>query len=159
MRIYPFKKKKVAGSEKWYEKISFTYSGSLSNSISTKESELLGKSLVKDCNSEMEQLEESLIGMPTAIYELNFKLMIASMEVCYSKLHSNTERINEIDAWLSTTRKELTKQVIRLQEGEAENFNLYSYMHQIFGPEVLDIFDMAYDPEREHKVRSGDIIE
>jgi len=52
-RIYPFKKKKVAGSEKWYEKISFTYSGSLSNSISTKESQLLDKSLVKDWRNGM----------------------------------------------------------------------------------------------------------
>ena len=47
-RIYPFKKKKARGEEKWYEKISFTYSGSLSNSITSKESEILEKSLVKD---------------------------------------------------------------------------------------------------------------
>ena len=52
-RVYPFKKKKVAGTEKWYEKISFTYSGSLSNSISTKEQELLDKSLVKDWRNGM----------------------------------------------------------------------------------------------------------
>ena len=44
-RIYPFKRKKVAGADKWYEKISFTYSGSLSNSISCKEQELMDKSL------------------------------------------------------------------------------------------------------------------
>ena len=47
-RIYPFKKKKARGEEKWYEKISFTYTGSLSNSISTKESELFEKNIFKD---------------------------------------------------------------------------------------------------------------
>ena len=52
-RVYPFKKKKVAGSEKWYEKISFTYSGSLSNSITSKEDVLLEKSLVKDWRNGM----------------------------------------------------------------------------------------------------------
>lgn len=52
-RVYPFKRKKVAGSEKWYEKISFTYSGSLSNSISCKEDEFLGKSLVRDWRNGM----------------------------------------------------------------------------------------------------------
>ena len=52
-RIYPFKRKKVAGSERWYEKISFTYSGALSNSITSKESELLDKSLVKDWRNGM----------------------------------------------------------------------------------------------------------
>lgn len=50
-RVYPFKRKKVAGSERWYEKISFSYSGSLSNSISSKENELLDKSLVRDWNN------------------------------------------------------------------------------------------------------------
>ena len=50
-RIYPFKRKKVAGKDKWYEKISFTYSGSLSNSISCKENELMNKSLVRDWNN------------------------------------------------------------------------------------------------------------
>ena len=52
-RVYPFKRKKVAGSERWYEKISFTYSGSLSNSITSKENELLDKSLVRDWNNGM----------------------------------------------------------------------------------------------------------
>ena len=52
-RIYPFKRKKVAGKDKWYEKISFTYSGSLSNSITTKESEFFDKSLVKDWRNGM----------------------------------------------------------------------------------------------------------
>ena len=47
-RIYPFKKKKARGEEKWYEKISFTYTGSLSNSITAKESEILEKNLIKD---------------------------------------------------------------------------------------------------------------
>ena len=47
-RIYPFKKKKARGEEKWYEKISFTYSGSLSNSITAKESEILNQNIFKD---------------------------------------------------------------------------------------------------------------
>ena len=52
-RFYPFKRKKVAGSEHWYEKISLTYTGSLSNSITCKESELMGTSLVRDWNNGM----------------------------------------------------------------------------------------------------------
>ena len=42
-RIYPFKRKKAMGEEKWYEKISFTYTGSMSNSITAKESEIMQK--------------------------------------------------------------------------------------------------------------------
>lgn len=52
-RVYPFKRKKVVGKEKWYEKISFTYSGSLSNSINAKESELLEKDIIRDWRNGM----------------------------------------------------------------------------------------------------------
>jgi len=114
------------------------------------------KRLIGDCNSQIEDIEDQLIGMPKEIYNLNYKLMVETMSICYEKLHRNTDEINEIDNWLKETRIELKKQVIKLQEGELENFNLYSYMHQIFGPEVVDIFDMSYDPERNHKIRTLD---
>jgi hypothetical protein len=52
-RIYPFKRKKVAGDERWYEKIAFTYTGTLSNSITSKENEILHKNLVYDWKNGM----------------------------------------------------------------------------------------------------------
>lgn len=45
---YPFKRKKRAGDERWYEKISLSYSGQLSNSISTKEDKVFKSNLVQD---------------------------------------------------------------------------------------------------------------
>ena len=45
---YPFKRKKKVGEDRWYEKISFTYTGHLENRISTKEEKLMKSSLSKD---------------------------------------------------------------------------------------------------------------
>lgn len=45
---YPFKRKKRAGDERWYEKISLSYSGQMSNSISTKEDKVFDSNLVRD---------------------------------------------------------------------------------------------------------------
>lgn len=45
---YPFKRKKRMGEERWYEKISLSYSGQLSNSIRTKENKVFESNLVKD---------------------------------------------------------------------------------------------------------------
>ena len=45
---YPFKKKKRAGEERWYEKISLSYNGQMSNSISTKEDKVFKSNLIKD---------------------------------------------------------------------------------------------------------------
>ena len=47
-RFYPFKRKHVVGDERWYEKISMSYTGQLSNRIDTKEDKLLHSNLVKD---------------------------------------------------------------------------------------------------------------
>lgn len=52
-RIYPFKRKKAAGDERWYEKISFSYTGTLSNSINTQESMLFKSNLIKDWTNGM----------------------------------------------------------------------------------------------------------
>ena len=47
-RFYPFKRKKMVGKERWYEKIAMSYTGNLSNSINTKENLLFKSSLIKD---------------------------------------------------------------------------------------------------------------
>ena len=52
-RFYPFKRKHAAGKERWYEKISMSYTGQLSNSISTKEDMLMNSSLLKDWRNGM----------------------------------------------------------------------------------------------------------
>lgn len=52
-RFNPFKRKKMVGKERWYEKIAMSYTGTLSNSISTKEDKLLHSSLVKDWRNGM----------------------------------------------------------------------------------------------------------
>lgn len=39
-RLFPFKRKKAAGAERWYEKISVSYTGRLTNSIRTKDDRL-----------------------------------------------------------------------------------------------------------------------
>ena len=68
------------------------------------------------------------------------------MECCYSQIQNNTKEINEISEWITTIRKELKKKVIRKQEGEMRNQALYSYMHTIFGADVIEIFDLKYHP-------------
>jgi flagellar biosynthesis component FlhA len=115
--------------------------------------------LINECNDKLKGYDDELLDLSREIYEVDYNLMIETMKVCYETLHDNTEYIKGLDEWISKVRVELKKNVIRLQEAEMENYNLYSYMHQIFGPEVIDIFDIKYDPNRRHPVRrplSGD---
>ena len=52
-RFNPFKRKKMVGKERWYEKIAVSYSGTLTNSINTKENLLFKSSLLKDWRNGM----------------------------------------------------------------------------------------------------------
>lgn len=52
-RLYPFKRKRKVGKDRWYEKIALTYTGTLSNSISTKEDQLFKSNLIKDWKNGM----------------------------------------------------------------------------------------------------------
>ncbi len=47
-RFYPFKRKHAAGKERWYEKISMSYTGHISNSFNGKEKELMDSKLTRD---------------------------------------------------------------------------------------------------------------
>ncbi len=47
---------------------------------------------------------------------------------------------------MAKIRIELKKNVVRKQEYEISNQEIYSYMHDIFGAEVVDLFDMKYNP-------------
>ena len=53
-RRFPFKRKKAVGAERWYEKISFQYTGRLTNSIKTKDNLLFKSNLIKDWKNAMQ---------------------------------------------------------------------------------------------------------
>ncbi len=110
---------------------------------------------INTCNEKIDAYQEELVDLPKEIQEVNFELMLATMEVCYDEMAENTEKIKEISAWISEVRIELKKNIVRKQEAEFKNQQVYAYMHDIFGAEVINIFDMKYDPSSEHVVMKG----
>lgn len=109
------------------------------------------KRLIEECNEKMDAYEEELVELPRQINQLNNQLMLITMDVCYRKLQQNTKELSEIEEWISGIRRELKKKVVRKQEKEAVINKLYAYMHDIFGAEVIELFDMQYDPEEKYR--------
>ena len=46
-RVYPFRRKEAVGKQRWYEKISFTYTGTLGNNVKVKERDLFTDRMFK----------------------------------------------------------------------------------------------------------------
>lgn len=104
------------------------------------------KRLIEECNEKMEVCEDELLELPATIHRLNHELMVHTMEMCYYVLKKNEKEIIDIAAWINQVRVELKKNIVRKQEKEVANQTLYSFMHDILGPHVIEIFDMQYNP-------------
>lgn len=108
------------------------------------------KTKVEECNELLESRQDELLDLPKQIDQANFQLMLATMDCCYDTMKENTEEIREITQWVSEIRVELKKKLVRKQEMEQRNHAIYSYMHDVFGAEVIDIFDLQYNPDEQN---------
>lgn len=52
-QVYPFKRRRAVGDEKWYEKIKLSYSGQFNNSLTAQQDVFFKKSLIKDWRNGM----------------------------------------------------------------------------------------------------------
>lgn len=105
------------------------------------------KTLIEECNTKIDEKQDEILDLPAQIDEVNFELMIRTMDICYRTMSDNAAEIEKIAEWIAKIRIELKKNVIRKQEREWLNQEMYAYMHDIFGPEVIEIFDMTYNPD------------
>ncbi len=107
------------------------------------------KRLIDEINVKMEEAEDQLLDIPRSLDEANKMLMIYSMDLCYKKLRTNAAEIEEIGTWIKRIRVELKKNIIIKQADEQKNEEIYTYMHAILGPKMLDVFDLKYEEDGE----------
>ena len=128
-RFYPFKRKKMAGKERWYEKISMSYTGQLSNSINTKEDKLLHSSLSRDWRNGM-QHSIPISGNFTLFNYLNINPSINITDRMY---------LNKINrSWDDVAQKEVTDTIDGF-------YNIYNWSMSVSASTKLYIF---YTPWR-----------
>lgn len=116
------------------------------------------KRLIEECNEKLEEMRDSSLDIPREIDEVNYELMLETMELCYKRLEENRKEIEYYNEWIQNTREELKENILKKQDRETETYSLYSYMHNIFGREVIDVFDMHYNPEEYRPKKKGEYI-
>lgn len=101
--------------------------------------------LIDEINTNIQNYEDELLEIPHDINAANNELMAATMEFSYKALTDNTNEIRQIATWIQKIRKELKIKIINKQNREIMNKLMYSYMHDIFGANVIEIFDLKYE--------------
>lgn len=110
------------------------------------------RKLIEECNEKLAAYQDELLELPKQIDQLNIRLMLITMEYCYGTMRENTEQIQEISQWVTEIRIELKKRLVKKQELEQKNHAIYSYLHDLFGADIVDMFDLQYNPEEQHPV-------
>lgn len=105
------------------------------------------KRLIEECNDKLAEYSDEMLDLPREIDAVNKELMLATMEVCYRDIKSNAVELEEITKWINNMRIELKKNVVRKEEMQRRNNDLYVYMHDIFGADVIELFDMKFKKE------------
>lgn len=138
-RFYPFRRKHQAGKERWYEKISMSYTGSLSNSINTKEDKLFKSNLVKDWRNGMQH--RIPIDATFQVFKyINISPQFSLRDIMY------TNRV--MRSWDETTQKEVadtTYGFFNLYDwslGVSANTTLYGFYkpwRKLFGDKIIAV--------------------
>ena len=115
------------------------------NSAEREKKRQENKKLIDEVNEKIAEEEDRLLEIPKEIKDANERLMILSMDYFYSKIRVNHTEAQEIEEWIAQVRIDLKKNIIREQNRTINNKEIYSYLHDIFGAEVLDLFDIQYD--------------
>ncbi|MBQ2902199.1 MAG: hypothetical protein IJE49_10170 [Agathobacter sp.] len=106
------------------------------------------KRLIDEINEKLDECEDELMDIPHQIRENNDELMLLSMDYFYEKLRLNQTESAEIEEWINQVRIDLKKNIIRKQNRDINNREIYAYLHDIFGAEVINIFDIKYDEDK-----------
>lgn len=103
--------------------------------------------LIKDINNKIKDADEMLIDLPYQIKSVNAELMVESMKICYERLKRNSEEIQQLSSWVAKVREDLKDKILIKQDMEMQNTAIYTYMHDMIGPQVIDLFDDTMEAE------------
>ena len=138
-RFYPFRRKKMVGDERWYEKIAMSYTGHISNSINTKEDKLFKSNLVKDWRNGMQH--RIPIDATFQVFKyINISPQFSLRDIMY------TNRV--MRSWDETTQKEVADTTYGFYNlydwslGVSANTTLYGFYkpwRKLFGDKIIAV--------------------
>lgn len=109
--------------------------------------------LMLELNDKIAGAEAEKRQFPEEISRANRQLLIACMRACYQELMENTEIIEAEEEIIMEMREEIKDHILIKQDREMRNTEVYKYMHNLLGAEVVEVFD------REHQVWKGNMEE
>ncbi len=105
------------------------------------------KRFITELNDKIDMASEELSELPYKIREANEELLSESIKDCYERISINKEELIRITNWIADTREELKAKILSKHDMETTNNMIYSYMHDILGAEIIDLFDDGFNKD------------
>ncbi|HHV13593.1 MAG TPA: hypothetical protein GXX75_25335 [Clostridiales bacterium] len=102
------------------------------------------KQFITELNEKIELAMDELGDLPYQIKEANEALMSESVALFYERLEKNKEELSQVADWINSIREELKHKILLKQDLEVNNTQIYSYMHDVLGAELMELFDKEY---------------
>ena len=103
--------------------------------------------LITEINDKMEDSEAQLRKLQEEMQEDNLLLMMQTMEYCYRIMNSNEAEREQLIVKIAQMRTELKTKIYRREAIEEQNRGIYAYLHDIFGAQVLEVFDLKNEDD------------
>lgn len=107
------------------------------------------KHYIQDINKKLSHHEKRLSQLPQDIQKANTQLAEACMLVCYKDMVASKKVLKNVDVEINELRDKL-KGLISIKTENKEQYELlYSYMHDLVGPEAMERFDLKFMGEKQ----------
>ena len=97
--------------------------------------------LIQEAKDKIAQLEDESMDIPRELAQANHQLILETIKVCYNRMNSNKEDVEVLEKWINATRLKLKKNLLSKQDKEDVNTQIYGYMHDILGAEMMEELD------------------
>ena len=99
---------------------------------------------IKEINRKFDRYEELKSELPSQIEDVNRELLTESMIQCYKELMTTKESSEQLQETIRTMKDSLKEKVGQREDLEQSINQLYTYMHDIAGFEVIEALDKHY---------------
>lgn len=102
------------------------------------------KKYINDIKDKLDKIEGRMGNLPREIQDINKELLEYTMQDCYMRMYDTKKELDELQEWIDRVREELKEKVVRKTEVKEEYDRLYSYMHDLVGYEIIELYDKKY---------------
>jgi seryl-tRNA synthetase len=102
------------------------------------------KKYINDIKDKIDKMETKMENLPREISTTNKELLEYTMQDCYMRIYNTKKELDELNEWIEKARAELKEKLVRQTEVKEEYDRMYSYMHDLVGYEIIELYDKKY---------------